>query len=93
MYSNGQVKILKLVGNSKPSLPPKERSRVRALIHAFSKRVEAGDDLESALQTLPRMRGQAYKVKRFHAREGLLLVEQVEKATAHLRRELANSAE
>ena len=87
MHSNGQLKILKLVGNSKHSLPPKERSRVRALIHTFAKQVEAGNDLDAALQMLPRMRGQAYKVKRFHASEGGLLVQQVEKAAMLLRRE------
>ena len=91
MHSNGQLKILKLVGNSKPSLPPKERSRVRALIHTFSKKVESGDDLEDALQMLPRMRGQAYKVKRFHSREGGLLVEQVEKAAVLLRLQPSNA--
>ena len=78
---------MKLVGNSKHSLPPKERSRVRALIHTFAKQVEAGNDLDAALQMLPRMRGQAYKVKRFHASEGGLLVQQVEKAAMLLRRE------
>jgi len=92
MHSNGQMKILKLVGNSKPSLPPKERSRVRALVHSFCKRVESGDDLASDLLMLPRIRGQAYKVKRFHAREGLLLVAQVEKAAALLRLEQTSIA-
>ncbi|MBW0169646.1 MAG: reverse transcriptase family protein [Hydrogenophaga sp.] len=84
MQADGQIKILKLVGNAKPSLPPKERSRVRALVHNFCQRVDAGGSQEELEQLLPRVRGQAYKVKRFHLRSGGQLVERVAQAASLL---------
>lgn len=79
------IEVLKLVGNTKPSLPSKERSRVRALVHTFCRRVEAGDSGEELERLLPRVRGQAYKVKRFHQRIGEQLVLQVDQAAKLLR--------
>lgn len=89
MYANGQIKILKLLGNTKPSLPPAERSRVRALVHTFCQRVYAGDGLNELEQQLPRIRGQAYKVKRFHSHKGTQLVLQVDQAAKVLLSRLA----
>ena len=84
MQANGQIKILKLLGNSKPSLLSTERSRVRAMVHGYCQRVVCGDDYEQLEQLLPRIRGQAYKVKRFHPTEGARLVSQVAEAAALL---------
>lgn len=85
MHADGQVKILKLLGNAKPSLLPTERSRVRALVHTFCQRVDASEDLAELERQLPRVRGQAYKVKRFHPRKGMQLVQQVDQAAKLLR--------
>lgn len=89
MQANGQIKILKLLGNAKPSLMPTERSRVRALVHTFCQRVDAGEDLAELDRQLPRVRGQAYKVKRFHPHKGAQLVLQVDQAAKVLRERLA----
>lgn len=79
------IKILKLVANAKASLPLEERSRVRAVVHRFTQRVATGDDLQQLLAELPRVRGQVYKVKRFHIGIGTKLVAQVDAAAATLR--------
>ncbi|WP_316679568.1 reverse transcriptase family protein [Ralstonia chuxiongensis] len=91
MQAGGQIKILKLVGNAKPSLPPKERSRVRALVHTFCLRVESGESPEELELLLPRVRGQAHKVKRFHRRAGERLVEQVNQAAQLLKNQTTDA--
>src|SRR5690606_29709275 len=58
MHAGEAIKVLKLIGNTKPSQPPKERSRVRALVHTFCLSVESGDSLEELETLLPRVRGQ-----------------------------------
>ncbi|MFC4275330.1 reverse transcriptase family protein [Achromobacter aloeverae] len=85
MHAGGQIEVLKLIGNTKPSLPPKERSRVRALVNNFCRRVESGDSVEELQSLLPRIRGQAYKVKRFHRRKGEQLIEQIDRVAKILR--------
>lgn len=85
MRSNEPITILKLVANEKASLPPKERSRVRALVHRFCSQVEAGKDLDLLMAELPRVRGQVYKVKRFHPTKGLHLAARVDEAARVLR--------
>jgi Reverse transcriptase (RNA-dependent DNA polymerase) len=85
MQANGQIKILKLLGHTKASLPKNERSRVRAMVHDFCLRAQTGDDLERLHRELPRVQGQAYKVKRFHPHKGQLLVEQVKSAEQLIR--------
>ncbi|AOZ00891.1 hypothetical protein BKK81_17780 [Cupriavidus sp. USMAHM13] len=84
MDAGEQIKVLKLVGNIKASLTPEERSRVRALVHNYCKRVESGDGLEELRALLPSIRGQAHKVKRFHPRVGARLVAEVEQAAQQL---------
>lgn len=91
MHASRAIEVLKLVGNTKPSLPPKERSRVRALVHTFCRRVESGESVEELEMLLPRVRGQAYKVKRFHQRIGGQLVEQVDQAAKLLRNRAGNA--
>lgn len=85
MQANGQIKILKLLGHTKASLPKNERSRVRAMVHDFCRRAQIGEDLERLHRELPRVQGQAYKVKRFHPHKGKLLVEQVKSAAQQIR--------
>lgn len=89
MQANGQIKILKLLGNTKPSLLARERSRVRAMVHGYCQRVARGEDYELLDQLLPRIRGQAYKVKRFHPTEGTRLVAQVAEAAMLLKQRSA----
>jgi hypothetical protein len=89
LRSNRPITILKLIGNEKASLPAKERSRVRALVHRFCTAVKAGEDLDLLVAELPRVRGQVYKVKRFHASEGAQLAERVDEAARLLRNEPA----
>jgi hypothetical protein len=91
MQANGQIKILKLLGHTKAALPKIERSRVRAMVHDFCLRAHAGDDLERLHRELPRVRGQAYKVKRFHPHKGELLVEQVNTAARRIQDIAANA--
>ena len=86
MHDNGPIVVLKLISNEKPSLPAKERSRVRAIVHRFLKTAEAGTDMGRLMSELPRVRGQAYKVKRFHPTEGAQLVEQVDRAALLIQR-------
>ncbi|WP_457393371.1 reverse transcriptase family protein [Roseateles sp. P5_E1] len=91
MRSDSPITILKLVANQKASLPPKERSRVRALVHRFCTDVNAGKDLGLLAAELPRVRGQVYKVKRFHLTEGLQLAARVDEAARLLRAVQSNS--
>ena len=85
MQAGGQIKILKLVANTKPSLPMKERSRVRAMVHTFCQQVAVGGSTPELQALLPRVRGQAYKVKRFHERIGHRMVVQLKHAADQLR--------
>lgn len=91
VHSNSTIMILKLVGNEKASLPTKERSRVRALVHRFTKQVEAGENLEALVADLPRVRGQAHKVKRFHPNKGAQLVASIDAAAQLLKNLPANA--
>ena len=84
MQASGPIKILKLLGHTKASLPKVERARVRAMVHDFCLRAQAGEDLERLHRELPRVRGQAYKVKRFHPHKGEQLVGQVSLAAQHI---------
>lgn len=77
MRSNERIKILKLLGNVKPSLHPAERSRVRAIVHQYCQALLKNEETEQLQHILPGVLGHAYKVKRFHSTEGSLLVEQV----------------
>lgn len=92
MRSSSPIMILKLVANQKASLPTKERSRVRALVHRFCSDVDAGKDLDILAAELPRVRGQVYKVKRFHPTKGLQLAARVDEAARLLRAAHGNSA-
>jgi hypothetical protein len=85
MRDNAPIVILNLVGNEKASLPARERSRVRALVHKFCLAVDAGHDLDLLAAQLPRVRGQVHKVERFHTAEGMKLVERVNSAALTLR--------
>lgn len=85
MHSNSKITILKLVGNEKASLPTEERSRVRALVHRFTKQVEAGENLDALIAELPKVRGQAHKVKRFHPHKGAQLVASIDAAAQLLK--------
>lgn len=85
MRSDSPITVLKLIANQKASLPPKERSRVRALVHRFCTAVDAGEDLGFLAIELPRVRGQVYKVKRFHHTEGQQLAARVDEAARLLR--------
>lgn len=80
MHDNNPIVVLRLVGNRKPSLPAKERSRVRAMVHQFSETVESGGDLTQLLARLPSVRGHAHKVKMLHPTEGAKLVMQVKRS-------------
>ncbi|CAN7677413.1 reverse transcriptase family protein [Caballeronia sp. LjRoot29] len=80
MHDGNAIVILKLVSNEKASLPAVERSRVRALVHQYVKAATLGADLEHLIRDLPRVRGQAHKVKRFHPTEGAQLVARVNEA-------------
>ena len=62
---------------------------MRALVHRFCTAVKAGKDLDLLVAELPRVRGQVYKVKRFHATEGAQLAERVDEAARLLRNEPA----
>ncbi len=53
---------------------------MRALVHRFCSQVEAGKDLDLLMAELPRVRGQVYKVKRFHPTKGLQLAARVDEA-------------
>jgi retron-type reverse transcriptase len=79
------IKILKLVANTKASLPKKERSRIRALVHGFVRRVAEGEDAQNLQTELPRVRGQVYKLKRFHTGKGTRLVTQIDAAASVLK--------
>lgn len=85
MQAAGPIKILKLVANTKPSLPLQERSRVRAMVHSYCQQVAMGGSVPELLALLPRVRGQAYKVKRFHQRIGERMVEQLKQAADQLK--------
>ncbi|MCP3019631.1 reverse transcriptase family protein [Cupriavidus basilensis] len=81
MRSHAAITILKLVGNTKASLPSSERSRVRAMVHRFCKagaEATAEEHVQQLLAELPRVRGQAYKVKRFHVTEGTRLAAKID---------------
>ena len=85
-HSGQPIRILKLVANTKASLPKKERSRIRALVHGFVGRVNCGAGTLNLQGELPPLRGQVYKLKRFHCGKGLKLVAQVD-AAANLLKE------
>lgn len=85
MQSCERITLLKLVANSKASLPKKERSRVRAVAHRFEQKVAAGESLEALNKELPRVRGQVHKVKRFHPAKGSGLVASVNAAADKLK--------
>lgn len=81
MRSNQPMMVLKLVANSRASLPANERSRVRAVVHSFCKAAESEAVAIAKLEgDLPSVRGLAYKVKRFHPVEGAKLVDRVNQA-------------
>jgi Reverse transcriptase (RNA-dependent DNA polymerase) len=85
-HGGEQIKILNLVGNVKPSVAPRERSRVRAIVHAFSELAKAGDPPSAALEKrLPQVRGHAYKIKRLHARTGDQLIARIGEAVNALK--------
>jgi hypothetical protein len=85
MRANRPIVILKLIGNERASLPRGERSRVRAAVHRFCKRVDLGEDVAPLAAELPRVRGLAYKVKRFHPTEGAKLVARLDRAAELIR--------
>lgn len=85
MHANRPIVILKLVGNERAALPRDERSRVRAAVHGFCKRVESEEDVAPLAAELPHVRGLAHKVKRFHPTEGAKLVAQVDRAANLIR--------
>lgn len=78
--SSQPMTVLKLVANQKASLPAKERRRVRAVVHQFVTRAEVSPSSPEVQAELPKVRGQAYKVKRFHPTRGEKLVEQIAQA-------------
>ncbi|RQT06377.1 RNA-directed DNA polymerase [Burkholderia contaminans] len=85
MRLNRPIVILKLIGNEKASLPARERSRVRAVVHRFCTNIESGVDIALLEADLPSVRGLVHKVKRFHPTEGNKLVAQVEQAVQLMR--------
>lgn len=85
MRANRPIVILKLIGNERAALPRKERSRVRAAVHRFCTIAESGADVAPLAAELPRVRGLAYKVKRFHPVEGAKLVAQLDQAAKLIR--------
>lgn len=69
-----------LVVNKRPALQYRERQAIRSLVHKTALAIKAGDStVTQAL--LAHVRGKIGKVKRFHPRSGLKLVEKIRQAT------------
>ncbi|UIN21978.1 reverse transcriptase family protein [Herbaspirillum frisingense] len=69
LSGKGAIKIMGLNANAKVSLPRKERSLIRAKVHALEKRFESGEIDFSFRTELNKVSGVVGKMSRFHKHE------------------------
>lgn len=78
MHAGEPIRILKLVANRKPSLHKSEQSRVRAAVHGFCLRAANLDKPDLLRAELPKIRGLAYKLRRFHPQRAAPLLARID---------------
>lgn len=88
MHEGEQIRVLKLVANRKPSLPANARSRIRAAVHQFCRRAATLEDPASLRAELPKIRGLALHLRRFHPGQAKVMLAAIETVARAL-----NSAE
>lgn len=78
MHAGQPIRILKLVANRKPSLHKSEQSKVRAAVHGFCLRAANLDEPDLLRAELPKIRGLAYTLKRFHPQRAAPLLARID---------------